>query len=380
MNSLPKTFYFNTDMKKILFTGCMLLWAAVAANAQQQPKNCPENYWFIEGQAGAGYTEGEASFGKLIAPAAAISIGKSFNPIIAARLQANGWKGKGGWKNKTTEHPENSYTFNYAQVALDAMFNLTNICCGYKEGRCFNLVGIIGVGYAHSSDYDNIPGLSSTEAVNSAVARAGIQTNFRINKHWDLNMELTGNAINDSFNAKKGSVNDWQVNLLAGFTYKFGHKASKAVEDPCAATVAELNGKINTQRGEIEELQRQLQAKPKTVERVTTVTEKIMEAYIPFKIGKSRIASEQQIHLYQIAQFLKENPNARITVTGYADAKTGNKEVNRKLSEKRAQAIADNLIKKYGIENERIAINGKGDTLQPFEENSWNRVAILITK
>lgn len=260
------------------------------------------------------------------------------------------------------------------------MFNLTNVFCGYKVNRCFNLIGIIGVGYAHSFNYDNVPGLNTTEAVNSAVASAGLQGDFRLSNVWSLNLELMGNAVNDAFNAKAGSVNDWHFNLLAGFTYKFGHKAAKSFEDPCATAVASLNHKINAQREEIAKLQQQLQAKPKVEERVTTVVEKVVASYIPFGIGKSRIANDQLIHIYHIAQHLKENPNATITITGYADAKTGTQEVNQKLSQKRAQAVADVLIKEYHIAPQRIVIDSKGDVEQPFDKNNWNRVTIMLTR
>lgn len=365
-------------MKKQLMIALTLLLGAFSVSAQQQLQ--PENYWFIQGQAGAGYTTSERSFGKSISPAAALSIGKSFNPIIAARLRVSGWEGKGGWSNATSAHPVDNYSFNYVHTSLDAMFNLTNVFCGYKANRCFNLIGIIGVGYAHSFDYDNVVGLPNTEAVNSAVASTGLQGAFRLSNAWSLNMELMGNALNDAFNAKTGSVNDWKFDLLAGVTYKFGHKAAKVAEDPCASAVASLNDKINAQRQEIAALQQQLQAKPKVEERIKTVTEKTTEAYIPFKIGKSRIAEDQLIHLYRVAQYLKENPGTTALITGYADAATGTKEVNQKISLLRAQAVADALIHNYGIAASRITVDSKGAAEQPFEKNNWNRVAIMLTR
>ena len=105
-----------------------------------------------------------------------------------------------------------------------------------------------------------------------------------------------------------------------------------------------------------------------------------MEAYIPFKIGQSRVAPEQRIQVYRIAQYMKETPEAKITIAGYADAATGSQDFNQKLSEKRAQAVADILIKEYAISAERIITQGKGDTAQPFKENSWNRVSVIVTR
>lgn len=364
-------------MKKQLLAGALFLLSAFPASAQQVK---PADYWFVTGQAGAGYTTGEQSFGKLISPAAAISIGKSFNPIIAARLRVSGWEGKGGWSSATTEHPLDSYSFSYVQTSLDAMFNLTNVFGRYKADRCFNLIGVIGVGYTHSFDYGHIPGLNSEATVNSAVASAGLQGDFRLSNAWSLNLEMMGNAVNDAFNAKAGSVNDWKFDLLAGVTYKFGYKAAKPMADPSAELIASLNDKINQQRQEIAGLQDQLQAKPKVEERIKTVIEKTTEAYIPFKIGKSDIAADQLIHLYRVAQYLKENSGTIAVITGYADAKTGTQTVNRKISLLRAQAVADALIRNYGIEASRITVDSKGADVQPFGENDWNRVAIMMTR
>lgn len=364
-------------MKKQLFISCFSLLSFLWVNAQDV---CPGRYWFIEGQAGVGYTAGETSFGQLLSPAAALSIGRSFNPVIATRLQVSGWQGKGGWSQATPEHPDNRYSFAFVQASWDALFNLTTIFGQHKPDRCFNLIGIVGVGYAHSFDYDNIQGINADKTVNSAVARAGLQGNFRLSRSWNLNLELIGNGINDSFNAKSGSVDDWQFNLLAGFTYKFGHKATKPAEATNTTQIAALNQTINAQRQEIENLQQQLQAKPRVEERVTTIVEKIATSYIPFSIGKSHIANDQLIHVNHIARYLNEHPDAMVTITGYADAKTGTKEVNQMLSQKRAQAVADVLIKDYHIASHRIHVDGKGDAEQPFEKNNWNRVAIMLTR
>ena len=49
------------------------------------------------------------------------------------------------------------------------------------------------------------------------------------------------------------------------------------------------------------------------------------------------------------------------------------------MYEKRAKAVADVLIKKYGIAESRITIDYKGDTEQPYEGTA-NRVTIAVAK
>ncbi|MBQ2363815.1 MAG: OmpA family protein, partial [Bacteroidaceae bacterium] len=62
------------------------------------------------------------------------------------------------------------------------------------------------------------------------------------------------------------------------------------------------------------------------------------------------------------------------------DKGTGNAAINKRISEKRAQKVADVLVKNFGISSDRIDFNSLGDTDQPFSKNDMNRVCICIAK
>ncbi|MDR3262345.1 MAG: hypothetical protein LBT78_11010 [Tannerella sp.] len=49
------------------------------------------------------------------------------------------------------------------------------------------------------------------------------------------------------------------------------------------------------------------------------------------------------------------------------------------MSERRARVVAKQLIDKYGISSNNISIEWKGDEIQPYSENAWNRVVIMNT-
>jgi len=326
--------------------------------------------WFIQGQAGVGYTNGEPSFGKLLSPTAAFSVGKYFSPQVGSRLQVGGWESKAGWKWNNID-----YKWNYAAVYWDALFNLNNIFCGYKENRAFSLVGILGVGYNHG--FKNSP--YAYQATDNAVARLGLQANFRMNEAWDFNVEFNANAVDDAYNAKLGSITDSYFNLMVGFTYKFKNRGFDLVKPYDEALVNSLNDEINKQRESIESLK----ANPKTIIQKETVVVKdtisIFNAPILFTIGKSVVDKNQEVYVYHVAQYLKANPNVKVEIAGYADAKTGSKAFNKKISLKRAQAVADQLTKKYNISSDRIkVVEGKGDSVQPYPTNNWNRVVICV--
>ena len=82
----------------------------------------------------------------------------------------------------------------------------------------------------------------------------------------------------------------------------------------------------------------------------------------------------------EIAEYMKANPNSRVSVTGYADKGTGNDRVNDRIAAKRAAAVVWMLEKRYGIPAERITEESKGARVQPFAENDKNRVSIMIAK
>lgn len=76
---------------------------------------------------------------------------------------------------------------------------------------------------------------------------------------------------------------------------------------------------------------------------------------------------------------MQENPDAKITLTGYADKGTGNDAINDKIAARRAKTVYNALVKK-GVAKDRIKTESKGSRVQPFEVNDQNRVTICIAK
>ena len=105
-----------------------------------------------------------------------------------------------------------------------------------------------------------------------------------------------------------------------------------------------------------------------------------LDAVIVFGLGKTSIAPNQRATVFNVAEFMKENPDAKITIIGYADAGTGTSAINQKLSEQRAKVVADELVANYGIDAGRIVLSGKGSTVQPYRENEWNRAVIMLAE
>lgn len=371
-------------MKKIFLTAAVAFIAASGFSQERAIKNYGfGDNWFLQGQVGASYTfsefHKETSFGKLLTPHVAISVGKFFSPIAGARLQVGGWESK-----SYSPLRNNTYKYNYLQTSLDGLLNLTNVFSKYQGDRPFNLYGILGLAYVHNfkeGDY-NVP------TQNSIVPRVGLQGDFRLTNDLSLNLEATGNLMNDNFNGIVGDAkNDGTLNVLLGLTYRFNKGGFQLLDVADPEELASLNNMINKQRTdlnvkdrEIERLRDDLSKKPQVIEAIKEDHEVLMNAVVVFKIGSAKLEQNQDINIYNAAKYLQDNPKVNITVTGYADKSTGNATINQRLSEQRAKAVADILTNKFGISKNRITVRASGDKEQPFQIDAWNRVVIFTAE
>ena len=99
-----------------------------------------------------------------------------------------------------------------------------------------------------------------------------------------------------------------------------------------------------------------------------------------FVINSNKIRESEDAKIKEVVDYLNQYPEAKVVVTGYADAGTGNDRINDRISAKRAAAVVKVLKEKYGIEESRITEDSKGARVQPFSENDKNRVTIMVAK
>ena len=100
---------------KTLMAGMLLMFAA-SANAQATYEAADgtkyefQKHAFLNIEAGAQYTLGEAKFSKLLSPNIQLGLGYQFTPVFGARIQANAWQSKGGWNGFRTQVGAEPYT------------------------------------------------------------------------------------------------------------------------------------------------------------------------------------------------------------------------------------------------------------------------------
>ncbi|MBI3501907.1 MAG: PD40 domain-containing protein [Bacteroidetes bacterium] len=85
-----------------------------------------------------------------------------------------------------------------------------------------------------------------------------------------------------------------------------------------------------------------------------------------FDFNKSNIRKESNVELDKIVKLLKDKPEIHVEISGHTDNK-GNEKQNQKLSQSRASAVMDYLVKK-GISKTRLAAKGYGMS-QPVASN-----------
>jgi len=80
---------------------------------------------------------------------------------------------------------------------------------------------------------------------------------------------------------------------------------------------------------------------------------------IYFDTGKSEVKSESQAALQEVAKLLSSDPGLKLLVVGHTDS-VGQLEANMKLSQARAEAVIQALIKSHGVAATRLKAQGAG--------------------
>lgn len=347
---------------------------------------------FITLQGGMQYTLGEAGFSDLLSPNFQLGVGYQFSPVLAARIQANGIQSKGGWNGfqlaNEAPHTE-TYKFNNIAPGIDVMFNLSNLICGYNPTRLLNVTAFLGGGanIAWGNDDANAIG-ANLMAANLPVGaynleylwdgskirpfgRGGIELGFRLSDKLSLLVEGNANLLSDKFNSKKAGNADWYFNGLIGLRFNLGSTYTKrepVVETPPTTPTETIPVVPVVTTPE----------KPKPPVVVETVEP--LRRDIFFLINKYEIRPEEKTKVADIAAYLNKYPKAKVALCGYADAQTGNDQINDRLGLQRVTVVKDMLVKEFNIPEDRITTDSKGAREQPFEVNEQNRVTIAIAE
>jgi OmpA-OmpF porin, OOP family len=158
-----------------------------------------------------------------------------------------------------------------------------------------------------------------------------------------------------------GSRKDFEFTLGASFYFGGAKRGPVARYEPVAQPAPEPMAK---EKGAAKVVI--LASEPKVEEQVAVAAAEpkiIILAFedVHFDFDRSTLKPEAQTILKRNIQLLKDNPNARVRIAGYTSA-SGTEDYNQKLSERRARAVQEYLIKEGVIAQDRLSIIGYGET------------------
>lgn len=320
--------------------------------------------------------------------AAGIYGGYRFNPIFSAELSArygevnlsaqdccverNYWLGSDGMLYKASVLGMDSW--EYAQLK-------SHVRMGWYGARVhLNLLGLLR-NTAHSrwtvavsphlyavTTCADIQTLADHAEVMKGFTRwhlgygASLQAGYQLTSNLNLGIysgltRLSGERMDGMPEHLHKNNFVWESGIRLGIS--FSKKKNKIVETPSVPQTEVLHqDTILSENVNQKEKETEDKAETKVVEQDIKEPVKVTFPVIYFSFNRITIHPSEVSKLKSILHILKENPEMKVTVTGWCDTR-GSVAVNRRISRQRAQALKTWLVKR-GIAASRISVVGKG--------------------
>lgn len=350
--------------KRLMTLAASLLLMGGTAMAQSENW---QSFSYVEAQGGLQLTSTNAPMDKLMMPTAALSFGHYFTPVVGARLHVNAWQSKSGFKDL-----DQYYKWKYVTPSVDLLLNLSNLL-GQNQDRALNVILLGGVGLNYAWDNDELQDLGIApqriplaweDNRLSHNLRAGLRLETNQSKPLGFSLEVNANSLDDRFNSKINDADDWQFTAMIGLNFRFGYKGKKHI--PVTRQIEE------TIWEDVPVVKKVKKQEPYMVEKPVTLHKEVFyDIRVSDNVDPSVIQAE-------VAKFMKENPDSKVTIVGYADKGTGNVRLNKMYAERRAETFKKDLIEKHGVNGDMLVVDSKGDTVQPFPDNNDKNRCVII--
>lgn len=358
-------------MKKFIFMIMAAICSIVTVSAQSQSNYSGSSKFFdntsigVVGGVETNLHDWNAPQGAVVG----IVLNKEITPIFGVTLEGNtNINGLRNWASGAS-HFHCANTFDGLSVYLTPRVNLTNAILGYNGNpRKFEVEAVAGPGY----------GFLLHREYNALLAKAGLNFNYNVSKAFTIMLRP---AVVYNLRANKAQFDSRYAvaQLTVGVVYHFKtsngtrsfNKAklyNQSEIDALNAKITDLQSSLNAARNTV----------TNTVDTVYIESPSTMGNVVSFKLNSAEVDETQMANLDNAVRMLKENPDVKVTLKGYADKNTGSAAYNKRLSVRRAEAVKSIIVDKYGISADRIDVLGVGDTEQLYEDNNWNRVVIFV--
>lgn len=367
------------------------------------------NNWFIQLNAGVNQpfvergvnmtAPGHAVDRKKMTATYGVGVGRWFSPYLGMRFTALG--GALHWDNPTLADPKNGWSkAKHVNLNVELMWDMFNSIAGPKD-RVFSIVPFVGLGgdytwniYSATRPVAAGTNIATNEGVNMKTnswtlpVTAGLQFRFRLSQYVDFFAEARASFYGDNWNGcAYGDPVEANVAVLGGFNINIGgRKFDRMNQCEYVSQIAALNNEVNDLRAQllncgqtVAALEAQLPCPEVAVAEEVVVNSPLL-ATVRFDINSAKILPTEQVNIYNMAEWLKANPDQNVTVCGYADKDTGTSSYNMELSKQRADAVVSELVNTYGINPNRLSVKYDGSDVQPYNTNDWNRIVIFSQK
>ena len=382
-------------MKKlVLMLAAASMAASVSAQTVAESKTFDNIYVGINGGV-ATKTTGHKWLSDLD-PNAGLRIGRYFTPVFGLAIEGNAYFSNKPWGSRGT-------VVRATNASLLGTVNLSNWFGGYKgEPRTFEVSALYGLGWMHVFTNNKFLKAATSENRNRMTSKAALDFafNFGSAKQFQFyvepsinfaflgqskNKELvaTGNPLNpvtvadhQGYGYKAASqagqpaynINNSFVQLNAGLIYKFANSNGThnftIVTPRDQAEIDALNAQINELRNRKPEV-----ITKEVVKEVPSVKVKELSVsdlvFVTFAQGKSNLTREAKAALNNVKE------GSHVQVVGTASPE-GSKEINDRLSQARADVVA-NYLKSRGVNIDDAT--GKG-----VQGVTSNRLAVVYVK
>ena len=380
-------------MKKlVLMLAAASMAASVSAQTVAESKTFDNIYVGINGGV-ATKTTGHKWLSDLD-PNAGIRIGRYFTPVFGLAIEGNAYFSNKPWGSTGT-------VVRATNASLLGTVNLSNWFGGYKgEPRTFEVSALYGLGWMHVFSNNKFLKAATSENRNRMTSKAALDFafNFGSAKQFQFYVEP---SINFAFLGKSHShnvavtpagvtypetsygygykataqagqpaynINNSFVQLNAGLVYKFANSNGThnftIVTPRDQAEIDALNAQINELRNRKPEV-----ITKEVVKEVPSVKVKELSVsdlvFVTFAQGKSNLTREAKAALNNVKE------GSHVQVVGTASPE-GSKEINDRLSQARADVVA-NYLKSRGVNIDDAT--GKG-----VQGVTSNRLAVVYVK
>ena len=381
-------------MKKlVLMLAAASMAASVSAQTVAESKTFDNIYVGINGGV-ATKTTGHKWLSDLD-PNAGIRVGRYFTPVFGLAVEGNAYFSNKPWGSRGT-------VVRATNVSLLGTVNLSNWFGGYKgEPRVFEVSALYGLGWAHLFTNDKAFKELTSGQRNRMTSKAALDFafNFGSEKQWQvyvepsINFAFLGQSTKKTarikntvppttelvdyttdYGYKAGSnagqpaynINNSFVQLNAGVVYKFknsnGTHNFTIVTPRDQAEIDALNAQINELRNRKPEVITKEVVKEVPAVKEFTVSDLV---FVTFAQGKYALTSDAKSALNNIKE------GSHVQVIGTASPE-GSKEINDRLSQARADVVA-NYLKARGVNVDEAT--GKG-----VQGTTSNRLAVVYVK